>query len=115
MTEDFVPWSGGAVSTAGFDQLPALKCGQRSLDTAFGQTGPLGDAAQTVGNAPPAALLCPTIKKKIDQERGRMLVVTNQIRHEDIDHIIIDRNRTSKPRHRAQNSAIFLIGQRFLG
>jgi len=67
----------------------------------------LGNGAQTEGNTLPTGLLCPMIQKQIHQERRGMLIMTNEIGHENINDVIIDRDRSAKARHAADLTLYF--------
>jgi hypothetical protein len=100
-----------AMGSSRFDQLPAAQSGKCRLDRALGKTGAFGDRAKAGRNISPSGSLSLAIEIKIDQECGRLLVVTDKIGHQNIEHIIIDRNRFMKSRHGRNNTTISLNGQ----
>ena len=72
------------------------------MDGAFRKSGCIGDHAQTGIDVAPFVSRGLAIKMQVNQERGRLLVVPDQIAHQHIEHVIVDRNAAFETRHRGR-------------
>jgi len=73
---------------------------KRRMHGAFGESGCIGNCAHTGADGAPFASSGLDIKVQINQVGGRLLIVANQIAHEHIEHVIVDRNGAFETRHR---------------
>jgi len=73
---------------------------ERRVDGAFGESGCVCDRAHTGADRAPFASRGLAIKVQINQVGSRLLIVADQIAHEDIEHVIVDRNGAFETRHR---------------
>ena len=97
----------------GFYQLPVLQFRDRSLHGAFGKAGFIGQHAQAGFDRLPVLAGGAGGKIEVNQEGSRLLIVPDDIAHENVEHVIIDWNRSVKPRHHCVLSAIPIKGQQF--
>ena len=72
-------------------QLTETQVGKGALHRAFGKPGFIGQHAQAGFNRSPALASGAPGKIKIDEECRRLLIVADNVAHEHIQNIIIDR------------------------
>jgi len=89
----------GGMSARGFHQLPEMQRSESALHGTFGQAGFFGQHAQTGVDRSPALASGAAGKIKIDQECRRLLIVSDDIAHQDIEDVIIDRHGLMEARH----------------
>ena len=106
-------WHSGGMSTRGFHQLAEMQRSESALDCAFGQAGFLGQHAQAGIDRSPALASGAAGKIKIDEECRRLLIVSDDIAHQDIEDVIIDRHGLMEARHHCILHAIPINGQHF--
>jgi len=82
------------------DELSTPQMYKRSVHGAFGESGCVGNCAHTGADMAPFASSGLAIKVQINQVGGRLLIVADQIAHEHIEHVIVDRNGAFETRHR---------------
>jgi hypothetical protein len=99
MSQNFMTGRGGAMSAARLDQLAPAQNRERRLDSAFGQASPLGNGSKAGRNASPSALLRVAVKIQVYEKSSRLLIMTYQICHQNIEDIVIDWNGGVKARH----------------
>jgi len=90
---------GGGVLTSGDDQFAAVQICQADLDGAFGKAGRVGKRSQTRDDWFPFLPRGLAVKIKINQISGWLLIVPDQITHQDVEHVIVDRNGLFEARH----------------
>ena len=73
---------------------------ERRVDRAFGESCCIGDRAHTGANAARFVSCGLAEKVQVNDKRGGLLIVPDQITHEHIQHVIVDRNGASETRHR---------------
>lgn len=88
----------GVISLA-LDELAPAQAFQGSLDSAFGKAGRFRQHAQAGRNRFPFSPRGLSQQIKVNKIRGRLTIVANQIPHQDIKHIIVNRDRFVKPSH----------------
>lgn len=81
------------------DQFVALEGDDSGLNGALGETGFIRDHAQTRRDRPPFLANGPTVQPKVDQERGRLLIVADQVAHKHVEYIVVDRHGFTETRH----------------
>lgn len=96
----------------GDDQLAAAQAFERKLNGTFGKAGSVGKSPQTHRERFPFLPHGLAIKININQIGGWMLVVTNQIVHQHIDHVIVDRNGSFQTGHKARMKVMAEAGKR---
>jgi hypothetical protein len=84
--------SGGGVIAGGHDQFAPLQALHRSLDGAFGETGGFGERAQARADRAPILADSLAVQKKVNEIRAGVLIVADEVAHEDIDHVTVDRD-----------------------
>ena len=89
----------GGMSARGFHQLAEMQRSESALDCAFGQAGFFGHHAQTGVDRSPALPSGAAGKIKIDEECRRLLIVSDDIAHEHVQNVIIDRHGLVEARH----------------
>jgi len=80
-------------------QLAEMQGSEGALDCAFGQTGFVGQHAQAGIDRLPALASGAPAKIKINEECRRLLIVSDDIAHQDIEDVIIDRHGLMEARH----------------
>ncbi len=90
---------GGSVGARGFYQLPILQSDNGALHRAFGQTGFIGQHAQTGFDRSPVLAGGAPGKIKINEKGSRLLIMPHDIAHEDVEHVVIDWHRSVETRH----------------
>jgi len=103
----------GAMSTRCLHQLAEVQCSQGALHGAFGKSGFVGQHAQAGINRSPALASGTTGKIKIDEECRRLLIVADNITHQHIQNVIINRDGLMETRHNCILNAIPINGQHF--
>ena len=91
---------GGPVRTRSFYQLAILQSGDGALHRTFGQAGFIRQYAEARFDRSPMLAGGASQKIKINEEGGRLLIVPDDIAHEHVENVIIDRNGSVKARHR---------------
>ena len=90
---------GRGVSTLRVNQLAPAQSFQRCLDRTFGKPRPFRDRPQTERHRSPVLLLRGSIKMEVNQKSCRLLIMPDQVTHQDVEHIVIDRDCSVKARH----------------
>ncbi len=91
--------SGRGVVAGGDDQFTAAQVCESDLDGAFRQARCVSDRAETRGNRFPFLPRCLAVKIEINQISGWLLIVSDQIAHQNIENVIVDRNGLFEARH----------------
>src|SRR6516162_1776799 len=81
------------------DKLSTPQMGERRMHGAFRESGSIGNCAHTGADVAPLVSCGLAVKMQINHERGRLLVVPDQIAHEHIENVIVDGNRLFETRH----------------
>ena len=66
---------------------------------ALGKTGRVGERAQTQGKRLPFVSHSLTIKIQINEVSSRLLIVTNHVAHQDVEHVVVDGDGFFEARH----------------
>jgi hypothetical protein len=103
----------GGMSARCLHQLAEMQRSEGALDCTFGQTGFIGQHAQTGVYRLPALASGAPGKIKIDEECRRLLIVSDDIAHQHIQNVIIDRHSLTEARHNWILYAIPINGQHF--
>lgn len=104
-------WRGGRVFAIGDNQLAAAQAFERKLNGAFGEAGSVGESPQTHRERLPFLPHRLAIKININQIRGWMLIVADQIAHQHIDHVIVDGNGSFETGHEARMKVMAEAGK----
>ena len=88
--------SGGGVVACGDDQFAAAQVCESGLDGAFGKPGCVGKRSYARDDWLPFLPRGLAIKIKINQKGGWLLIVADQIAHQNVEHVIVDRNGFAK-------------------
>ena len=89
MSQNAMPRPGRCAFAMGHNQFAPAQTFQRELNGALGETGSVGQIAQTHGNRFPLPAHRLAIKIHIYEIGDRMFIVADQIAHQDIDHVIV--------------------------
>jgi len=89
----------GGMSARCLHQLAKLQRRQGALHCAFGKSGFIGQHAQAGIDRSPALASGAAGKIEIDEECRRLLIVSDDIAHQHIQNIIIDRHGLTEARH----------------
>jgi hypothetical protein len=81
------------------DELSTPQMCERRVHGAFGESGCVGNCAHTGADMAPFASSGLAIKVQINQEGGRLLIVADQITHQDVENVIVNWNGFAKSRH----------------
>jgi ABC-type phosphonate transport system ATPase subunit len=94
-------------------QLAEVQRRKRALHGAFGQAGFIGQHARAGFDRLPVLAGGAAGKKEINQEGRRLLIMPDDIAHERVENVIIDRNGSVKASHDWILPAIPIKGQHF--
>ena len=72
---------------------------ERGVNGAFGKSCCVGDRAHTGADVTPFVSCSLAVKVQVNHKSGRLLIVPDQIAHEHIENVIVDRNGLSETRH----------------
>jgi hypothetical protein len=89
----------GAMGARGFYQLPILQLRNRTLHCALGKAGFIGQHAQTGFDRLPVLAGGAAGKMKVNEEGRRLLIMPDDIAHEYVENVIIDRDGSVEARH----------------
>jgi len=103
----------GGMSARCLHQLAEMQRGKSALHGTFGQADFFGQHAQTGIDRSPVLASGASGKIKIDQECRRLLIVSDDIAHQHIQNVVIDRDGLMEARHNCILHAIPINGQHF--
>ena len=83
----------------GREELTTLQRGERGLHGALRQAGVVGQFAQAPGHRAPILSDGLTIEPDVDEKRRRLLVVSDEIAQQDIEHIVVNGHGAAEARH----------------
>lgn len=89
----------GGMSARCLHQLAEVQRSEGALHCTFGQAGFFGQHAQAGIDRSPALASGAPGKIKIDEECRRLLIVSDDIAHQHIQNVIIDRDGLMEARH----------------
>ena len=93
----------GGVIARGDDQLAATQVLERALHGTFGKAGRVSESAQTGGDGFPFVARGLAVEIQINEIRGWLAIVPDQIAHQDVEHVVVDWNGLFKTRHSCSN------------
>ena len=99
VAKNTMPWSSSDVMGSRRDQLSTPQMCKRRMHGAFGKSGCVGNCTHTGADVAPLVSRGLTVKVQVNHKRGRLLIVSDQIAHEHIDHVIVDGNGAFETRH----------------
>jgi hypothetical protein len=91
--------SGRGMIARGDDQFAAAQGLKGDLDCAFGEAGRVGKRSYTRGNRSPFLTRSLSVKIQIDQIGGWLLIVPDQVAHQDVENVVVDGNGLFEARH----------------
>ena len=71
---------------------------ERCVDGAFGESCCVGDGAHAGANMAPLISGGLAVKVEVNDKRGRLFIVPDQITHQHIQDVIVDRNEAFETR-----------------
>lgn len=86
------------------DQLSPTQVGERDLDRALGKAGCVRNGAKTRGDRFPFLPRGLAVEMQIDQISGWLLIVADQIAHQDVENVLVDGNGFAESGHGASRS-----------
>ena len=113
MSKNVMTRSRGRTRARAQDQFSPPQMGERGVDRAFGEAGGFSERAKTCRDRPPLFADALSIQIQVNEIGGRFLVVSDQVAHQDIEHIIVNRNGDFESRHDVDLSSIPINGQHF--
>jgi hypothetical protein len=96
------------------DEFAPAQTRERGVNGAFGKSSCIGERPQTDRDGFPFRRNCSAIEIQINQIGGRLLIVADQITHENVEDVVVDWNGLLEPRHDVDLTAIPINGQHFL-
>ena len=91
--------SGGGVVAAGDDQFTAAQRCKGDLDCAFGKPGRVGESSDTRADGFPFLPHRLAVKVQVNQICSGLLIVPDQIAHQDVENVVVDGNGLFEARH----------------
>jgi hypothetical protein len=113
MPENAVSGRGSCVLAPGIYQLTTPQSLQGELYGAFRESGSFRNRAQAGGDWFPALAPGLAVEMEINEKRRRLLVMPNKVAHQDVEHIVVDRDGLAETRHHGALAAIPFTGQYF--
>ena len=89
----------GGVIAFRHDQFAPAQEIERGLNRALRQAGFFRERTQTSRNRFPFRARRLSVKMKINEIRRRLAIVPDDVAHQDIEDVIVDRNGSAKTRH----------------
>ena len=74
------------------DQLATPQMCERCVHSGFRKAGGIGNRAHTSPDAAPFIARSLTEQVQVNDERGRLLIVSDQIAHQHVEYVIVDGN-----------------------
>ena len=90
---------GGGVIPRRPDQLAATQQFERSLDRTFREARLIGKHSQARRDRAPSGSRSAPVEKQVDEIGRRLAIVPDNVAHQDVEDVIVDRNCFPKPRH----------------
>ncbi len=94
-----MPRDGRGVVALVDDQFAATQLCEGELDGALGKTGRVGERSYTRNDWPPSLPDSLAVKIEVNQIRGWLLIVPDQIAHQNIANVVVDGNGLFEARH----------------
>ena len=79
-----------------FDQLSTAQILERALHSALGKAGRFRKRAQTRGHRSPFRARRLAVEMQINEIRGRLSIMPDDIAHQDVEDVIVDWNCVAK-------------------
>ena len=99
MAKDAMRRHGGGVVAGADNQFAAAQILERSLHGALGKAGRFCEHAQTCGHRFPFRARGLAIEMQINEISGRLSIVPDNVSHQDVEHVIVNRNGFVEARH----------------
>ena len=65
---------------------------ERGVDGAFRESSCIGDRAHTGADVTPFVSCGLAVKVQVNHKRGRLLIVADQIAHQNVENVVVDRD-----------------------
>jgi hypothetical protein len=116
VAKDAMTRQGGRVFALAFDQLAPAQKIESGLDGALGESGLFRKGAQARRDRFPFHPGRLPIEIKVNEIRGRLPIVTDDVAHQDIEDVVVDGNALSETGHEFRADQLrFCSGRFFLG
>ncbi len=99
MSQDPVSREGSDVLAFRLDQLAATQQLEGSLDRALRKARFVGKHSQARGDRAPSRPRPSSIERQVNEVGSGLAIVTDNVTHQDVQDIIVDRNCLAKSRH----------------
>src|SRR4051812_48909186 len=99
MAKDAVARQGCRVFALAFNQLASAEKIESGLHRALRQSGFFGERTKTGRNWFPLRAHCLTVKPDINQVGRGLAIMTDDVTHQHVEHVAVDRNGIAKPGH----------------
>ncbi len=99
MSQDPVSREGSGVLAFGLDQLAATQQFERSLDRTLREARLIRKHSQARGDRAPSPPRPSSIERQVNEVGRGLAIVTDNVTHQDVQDIIVDRNCLTKSRH----------------
>jgi hypothetical protein len=106
---------GGRVFSGGHNKFAMTQRLHGHLNGTFGETCFVRDHAETHGDRAPALPRAAAKEEKINQKGGGLLIVRDQITHENIEQVSVHRDGCAVTRHGAQSRRYTVNRTRLFG
>lgn len=103
MTPDAMLRHGGDVFACGMDQLAPPQGFQGALHRTFGKPGTFCNQAQAGRDRFPSLPLRGAVEMEVNQKGRRLSIMPDQVTHQDIEDVIVDRDALAKNAARIQS------------
>ena len=99
MAKDAMRRDGGGVVAGADNQFAAAQILERSLHGALGKAGRFCEHAQTCGHRFPFRARRLAVEMQINEIRGWLSIVSDDIAHQDVEDVIVDWNGLAETGH----------------
>lgn len=99
MTQHAMLRERGRMRAGGFNQLAPAQSFEGELDGAFRKTGFFCDRAQARADGTPSPSLRGVVKPEINKKCRGLAIMADQITHQDVENVIVNRNGMAESRH----------------
>jgi hypothetical protein len=99
MAQDSMDWDRGSMDARALDQFTPAEKFERSLDGALREARFFGERTQAGRDRFPLCARGLTVEPEINEIRGRLAIVPDDVAHQDVENVVVDRNNFAETRH----------------
>lgn len=92
-------WNCGGVIALGVNEFPAPQEIESGLHSALGQAGFFGERAEAGRDRFPFRARRLAVEPEVNQVGSRLAIVADDIAHQNVEHVIVDRNGLAESGH----------------